>query len=88
MITCLKCQDVLQDPMKFYLAACSSDGPTHLSHDTTKRVFESFRPGQTQTGLRCEASMSLEIWAVESRDIILSKQRKTKVLIRLRGCAG
>ena len=24
----------------------------YMSHDTTKRVFGSFRPGQTQTGLR------------------------------------
>ena len=31
---------------------------------------------------------SLEILAKESRDIILSKQRTTKALIRLRGCAG
>ena len=29
-----------------------------------------------------------EISAIESRDIILSKQRTTKALIRLRGCAG
>ena len=28
----------------------------HLSHDTTKRVFGSFRPGQTQTGLRSHRS--------------------------------
>ena len=35
-----------------------------------------------------EASQSLEISAIESRDIILFKQRTTKVLIRLRGCAG
>ena len=42
-----------------------------------------------------EASQSLEILAlesdilaIESRDIILSKQRTTKALIRLRGCAG
>ena len=35
-----------------------------------------------------EASWSLEISAIESRDIILSKQRTTKALIRLRGCAG
>ena len=35
-----------------------------------------------------EASYNNEISAIESRDIILSKQRKTKVLIRLRGCAG
>ena len=31
---------------------------------------------------------SLEISAIESRDIILSKQRTTKALIRLHGCAG
>ena len=35
-----------------------------------------------------EASSSLEISAIESRDIILSKQRTTKALIRLRGSAG
>ena len=35
-----------------------------------------------------EAGLSLEISAIESRDIILSKQQTTKVLIRLRGCAG
>ena len=35
-----------------------------------------------------EASQSLEISAIESRDIILSKQRTTKALIRLSGCAG
>ena len=35
-----------------------------------------------------KASLSLEISAIESRDIILSKQRTTKALIRLRRCAG
>ena len=35
-----------------------------------------------------EASQSLEILDIASIDIILSKQRKTKALIRLRGCAG
>ena len=34
-----------------------------------------------------EASWSLEISAIESIDIILSKQRTTKALIRLRECA-
>ena len=28
----------------------------YMSHDTTKRVFGSFRPGQTQTGLRSHRS--------------------------------
>ena len=35
-----------------------------------------------------DASYSLEISAIESRDIILPKQRTTKALTRLRGCAG
>ena len=35
-----------------------------------------------------EASYSLEILVIESRDIILSKQQTTKALIRLRWCAG
>ena len=35
-----------------------------------------------------ETSLSLEILAIESKDIILSKQWTTKVLIRLRGCAS
>ena len=35
-----------------------------------------------------EASSSLEIMAIESRDITLSKQRTTKALIRLRACAS
>ena len=28
----------------------------YMSHDTTKHVFGSFRPGQTQTGLRSHRS--------------------------------
>ena len=35
-----------------------------------------------------EASWSHEISVIETRDIILSRQRTTKVLIRLHGCAG
>ena len=35
-----------------------------------------------------ETSQGLEISAIASRVIILSRQRKTKVLIRLHGCAG
>ena len=35
-----------------------------------------------------ETSYSLESSAIASRDIILSRQRKTKALIRLRGRAG
>ena len=35
-----------------------------------------------------EASYRLEISDIETRDIILSRQRTTKMLIRLCGCAG
>ena len=35
-----------------------------------------------------EARQRLEISDIESRGITLSRQRATKVLIRLRGCAG
>ena len=50
-----------------------------MSHDTTKRVFGSFRPGHTQTACAAtEAIWSLEISDIESRDIILSKQRKQR----------
>ena len=35
-----------------------------------------------------ETSQGLEMLEIASIDIILSKQRTTKVLIRLRGCAG
>ena len=33
----------------------------HVSHDTTKRVFGSFRPGQTQNGL-CSRRSYLQSW--------------------------
>ena len=69
----------------------------YMSHDTTKHVFgvsdqARHKPACTDT----EASLSLEISAIESRDILLSKQQTTKAqislhiqaLIRLRGCAG
>ena len=35
-----------------------------------------------------EARQRLEISDIETKDIVLSRQRTTKVLIRLRGCAG
>ena len=46
---------------------------------------------QARHKLACAAtksSWSLEISAIESRDIILSKQRTTKALIKLRRCTG
>ena len=46
---------------------------------------------QVRLKLACsatEASRRLEILAPETRDITLSRQRTTKALIRLRGCAG
>ena len=56
----------------------------NLSLVMRKCVFGSLRRACTAT----EASLSLEISTIESRDIILSKQRTTKALIRLCGCAG
>ena len=58
----------------------------NLSLITRKIVLGGLRPGKTQTV--SEASYSLESLDLVSRDIILSKQRMTKTLIRLRGCAG
>ena len=46
------------------------------------------QPGHKPACAATEASLSLEISAIESWDIILSKQRTTKALIWLRGCAG
>ena len=46
---------------------------------------------QVRLKLACsatEASMRLGILVTETRDITLSRQRTTKALIRLRGCAG
>ena len=54
-----------------------------------KRVYGSFRPGQTQTGLSATiASMRLESLVLETRDMTLSRQRSKKALIGLRGCEG
>ena len=60
-----------------------------LSLDTRKPVFGvcdqvRFKPACSAT----DTSQSLEISAIASRGIILSRQRTTKALIRLRGCAG
>ena len=61
----------------------------YMSLVMRKHVFGSFQPGQTQLARSAtEASMRLEILVTETRDITLSRQRTTKVLIRLRGCAG
>ena len=46
---------------------------------------------QVRLKLACsatEASMRLESLVTETRDITLFRQRTTKALIRLRGCAG
>ena len=63
--------------------------PHHMSLFTTKPVFGvcdqvSLKPACSAT----EASYSLGILNLASIGIILSRQRTTKVLIRLRGCAG
>ena len=65
---------------------------SHFYHwATTRQNVSSGVSDQARHKSACaatEASKSLEISAIESRDIILSKQRTTKVLIRLRRCAG
>ena len=61
----------------------------YLSHNTRKPVFGVF--DQVWFKPVCsakEASYSHEIANIKTRDIILSRQRIIKVLIRLRGCAG
>ena len=64
------------------------DSIMHMSLVTRKPVFEGFRP-QKKLKPACsstQASESNEIANIETRDIILSRQRMTSVLIRLRGC--
>ena len=64
-------------------------GIINMSHVTRKPVFGVFdqvilKPAYSHT----ETSQRLEIYAIASRGIILSRQRTTKVLIRLELCAG
>ena len=61
-----------------------------LSHVMRKPVFGAFRSDQVRSKSACsatETSKCNEIVNIETRDIILSRQRTTKALIRLRGCA-
>ena len=51
-----------------------------------ENLSSGLQPGKTRTCLK--TSLSLEILAIGSIGIILSRQQTTKVLIRLRGCAG
>ena len=55
-----------------------------MSHIMRKCVFGHFRPGKFQTSLQ-KLARTLDRASIH---IKLSKQRTTKVLIRLRGCAG
>ena len=58
-------------------------------HRHEKNVLGSFRPPTFKLACSAiEASMRLEILVTETRYITLSRQRTTKALIRLRGCAG
>ena len=58
----------------------------HLSLVTRKPVFDQVRDKQASSA--SETFYRLEVSDIETRDIILSRQRTTKALIRLRGCAG
>ena len=64
----------------------SSIYSVHMSLVMRKSVSDQVRlkPACSAT----EASMRFEILVTETRDITLSRQRTTKALIRLRGCAG
>ena len=66
-----------------------SHNHTKFSHVTRKPVFGVFDQVRLkQICLAKETCYSLEILAVASIGIILSKQRTTKGLIRLRGCGS
>ena len=61
-----------------------------LSHGMKKNVSSGVSD-QVRLKLACsatEASMRLKVLVTETKNIILSRQRTTKALIRLRGCAG
>ena len=66
-----------------------SHNPIYEPHHE-KTCLQGFQPGKTQTGLLSyiDLSKKLEILDIEIKGIILSRQRTTKVLIRLHGCAG
>ena len=57
-----------------------------LSENVSSKVCDRviFKPACSAT----ETSKNLEVSDLETRDIILSTERTTKVLTRLRGCAG
>ena len=59
---------------------------SHITRKSVSRVCNQLRlkPACSAT----EASKRLEISAIATRCIILSRQQRTKVLIRSRGCAG
>ena len=76
------------------LLCCGSNVLLRLSSDwmscvTRKPVFGVFDQVRLEPACAAtEARLKLEILDKETRDIILSRQRTTKVLIRLRGCTG
>ena len=60
-----------------------------MSLVTRKPVFKVFDQVRLQPVCSAkEASYSHEFANIDTRDIMLSRQRTTKMLIRLRGCAG
>ena len=56
-----------------------------LTFSPEKTCLRGSRPGKTQTGL---LSYRDKLAAISSMGIILAKQRATKTLIKLHGCAG
>ena len=54
----------------------------------TKPAFGGWQQSETQISSATETSWKIEILLVASPDMVLSKKRITKAVIRLRGCAG
>ena len=75
-------------PGVFYCLEWSILSISKMSLVTRKPVFGIFDQVRLKPACSAsEASYSLEISDIETRGIILSRQRTTKALIRLRGCA-
>ena len=67
---------------------CTGTHHSDMSHVTRKPVFGVFNQVRLKPACSAtEASLRLDSSDIESRSIILSRQRTTKVLIRLRECA-
>ena len=79
----------LYQPVCESIMACTCNMKFKMGRDATKPIFKisdklRFKPACSAT----ETSWKVETSLAASLDMILSKKRITKMLIRLRGCAG